>query len=166
VTADLRGLILDVGGPVLAEVFVVRAAEDQLLLTGPCGAAPWHLEVAAGDDPMPVVREVVGRVLGPPLLLHSTSWRRDKGAVMLSFLAVVRADQVDRLAAAPVVRTELARNTADAAPEQVAYQQVLEHALRHLAWLVEDDPVVSETLDETWRRHLAPYVPEPFRVLS
>jgi len=43
---------------------------------------------------------------------------------------------------------------------------VLEHALRHLAWLAEDDDVVRHELSGEWRAALAGYVPEPFRSLG
>jgi len=156
----------DVEGPVLGEVLVVVMTDDGIAVSGPCGPAPWHVEVPAGEDPMPTVRAVVGRVLGPPRLLHSTSWRRDKGGVMLTFLAVVDPAQVSSYEAAPVVRAELARGAATEAPANIAPAEVLEHALRHLAWLAQDDPVVAGTLDDRWRAVLAGYVPEPFRVIG
>jgi hypothetical protein len=40
---------------------------------------------------------------------------------------------------------------------------VVEHGLRHLAWLVRDDPVVAEALTGGWAAALSGYVPEPFR---
>jgi hypothetical protein len=40
----------------------------------------------------------------------------------------------------------------------------LEHALRHLSWLVGDDPVVAEELRD-WAGTLRSYEPEPFRAL-
>lgn len=38
--------------------------------------------------------------------------------------------------------------------------------LRHLAWLVQDDPAVAERLAPGWRDPLADYAPEPFRSFS
>ena len=67
------------------------------------------------------------------------------------------------MAIAPIHRSELARSDATAAPATIGSTQVLEHGLRHLAWLAEDDEVVAATLSPTWRRALADYVPEPFR---
>jgi len=155
----------DVEGPVLAEVFVVAADAGGIVLSGPCGAAAWHIEVPDGADPMTVVAEVIGRVLGPPALLHSTSWRRDKGGVMLTFLAVADPPQIASFESAAIGRADLARGEATAAPVAVASDQVLEHALRHLAWLAKDDSVVASTLDEAWKHHLDGYTPEPFRSL-
>lgn len=44
--------------------------------------------------------------------------------------------------------------------------QVVEHGLRHLAWLVKDDPVVAHELSESWKAVLAGYTPDPFRHLT
>ena len=63
-------------------------------------------------------------------------------------------------------RTDLARSEATVAPRDIATDQVVEHALRHLAWLAEDDPVVREELSAGWKAALATYVPEPFRNLG
>lgn len=65
----------------------------------------------------------------------------------------------------PIRRAELARSSATRAPSRIGQAQILEHALRHLAWLVEDDEVVGDRLSPGWRLALADYVPEPFRSL-
>jgi hypothetical protein len=39
---------------------------------------------------------------------------------------------------------------------------VLEHALRHLAWLALDDPEVRAALTPAWLEALDVYKPEPF----
>jgi hypothetical protein len=64
-----------------------------------------------------------------------------------------------------VDRADLARGHATAAPVAVATGQVLEHGLRHLAWLVQDDPAVAGQLAGPWTAALAGYTPEPFRHL-
>jgi hypothetical protein len=156
----------DVEGPVQAEVFVLFLDGGRPSLTGPCGAAPWYLEVDADEDPMAVVVRAVRRVLGTPLVVHSTSWRRDRDAVVLSFVAVIDAALVGDLASAAVDRTELARGGAAASPAAIATGQIIEHGLRHLAWLVRDDPAVAERLAVQWRAALEGYVPEPFRHLK
>ena len=156
----------DVDGPVQAEVFVVWLKADHLELTGPCGAAPWLIEVGETDHPMEVVDRIVREVVGPPRLLHSTSWRRDRGAVILSFVAVIDESLVRDMESAPIGRSELARSTATAAPAAIVYEQVVEHGLRHMAWLAQDDRVVAATLPAAWRTALAGYVPEPFRLLG
>lgn len=152
--------------PVQAEVFVVWNDDDHLELTGPCGAAPWILELGATDHPVEVVDRIVRDVLGPPLLVHSTSWRRDRDAVILSFVVVIDRRLVGDMESRPIERAELARSEATAAPRDIGTAAVVEHGLRHMAWLVRDDPVVAATLDDRWRGLLAAYVPEPFRVLG
>ena len=158
---------LDIGGPVRGEVYVVALGPAGLLLTGPCGAAPWYIETHDDAHPMQVIRGVVDDVLGGAVeVLHSTSWRWSDGAVVLTFVAVIAPGAVGGMAAEPVVRTELARGGATAAPDSIGGAQVLEHALRHLAWLFEDDAEVAAALAEGWGHALAEYTPEPFRQLG
>jgi hypothetical protein len=42
----------------------------------------------------------------------------------------------------------------------------IEHGLRHLAWLAEDDPTVRSVLNDSWPQALAGYMPEPFKHLG
>ena len=157
---------IEVEGPVQAEVFVVWLNRDHLELTGPCGAAPWLIELGDVEHPVEVVDRIVRDVVGPPLLVHSTSWRRDRAAVVLSFVVVIAPGLVGSMDSAPIRRSELARSEATVAPAAIAYQQVLEHGLRHLAWLAVDDVVVREEPSGPWGPVLAGYVPEPFRALG
>jgi hypothetical protein len=103
--------------------------------------------------------------MGEPLLVHSTSWRRARGSVVLSFVLVNQDDQTPDLVGVPIRRADLARSEATHAPTSIDYQQVLEHGLRHLAWLAREDQVVGATLSDEWKLVLAGYVPEPFRHL-
>jgi len=156
----------DVSGPVQAEVFVLRMAEGGIELAGPCGPDPWYIEVGADDDPIDVVARLSRNLMGEPLLVHSTSWRRARGGVILSFVVVNAENQAPDLAGIPIGRAELARSEATTAPKTIASNQVLEHGLRHLAWLANDDAVVKKTLSDDWKRVLGGYVPEPFRHMS
>jgi hypothetical protein len=156
----------DVVGPVQAEVFVVWLNDDHLELTGPCGAAPWIIELGETDHPVEVVDRVVRDVVGEPRLVHSTSWRRDRGAVILSFVVVIDRELVDGMESAPIGRAELARSEATAAPREIAHSQVVEHGLRHMAWLAREDPVVAAELPKQWHAALKGYLPEPFRSLG
>ena len=124
------------------------------------------LEVGAAEHPVDVVSRIVRDVIGEPMLVHSTSWRRDRGAVILTFVVVIDPALVGSMASAPIDRAELARSAATAAPRDIAWGQVVEHGLRHLAWLVRDDPVVAAELPSPWVAALAGYVPEPFRALG
>ena len=135
-------------------------------LAGPCGPEPWYLEVGADEDPVEVVRRLSSGLMGDPLLVHSTSWRRARGSVILSFVVVNANSQAPELAGIPIGRAELARGGATEAAVAIAHQQVLEHGLRHLAWLAREDEVVRAVLSEDWKSVLAGYVPEPFRHLG
>lgn len=153
-------------GPVQAEVFVVRMRGGRLELTGPCGPDPWYIESHDDDDPMEVVKRLSTNLMGPPLLVHSTSWRRGPGGVILSFLVVVGEDQATELRSAAIARAELARNSATEAASGIATSQVVEHALRHVAWLAQEDETVKVALSPAWLAVLSGYVPEPFRHLG
>lgn len=156
---------LDVEGPIQAEVFVLWLDGTQPRLSGPCGAEPWYLEIGPQEDPVSIVSAATRRVLGEPVVVHSTSWRTDRGGVILSFVVVVDAETARAFETVDVKRSDLARSDATTAPTEIAYQQVLEHGLRHLAWLVQDDQVVAQTLTADWSTALEDYVPEPFRNL-
>lgn len=165
---DLRDSI-GVDGPVTAEVFVLSLDGRSVLLGGPCGPRPWLMEVAEGvvdGHPMAVVDRLVRSNLRAVTLLHSTSWRWVDGQTVLSFVAVVPPAALSGGATATVDRAELARGTATRAAAEVPWQAVLEHGLRHLAWLVEDDQGVAAALDDGWHATLRDYVPAPFRHLG
>jgi hypothetical protein len=165
-TSDDAPVSTDVEGAVQAEVFVLWLHDGRIELTGPCGSDPWLIEVGAAEHPLDVVTRVVGDVIGPPTLVHSTSWRRDRDAVILTFVVVIDPVLVGTMATSPIGRAALARSEATTAPRDIAWDQVVEHGLRHLAWLVRDDPVVRTELDPAWATALADYVPEPFRTMG
>lgn len=158
-------LPIGVEGPVTAEVFVVARDGDHLVLTGPCGADPWLMETRA-EHPLETVRRIVTGVLPDALVVHSTSWRFERGAVHLTFVAVIGAESIGDMERTSIEHVGLARGTAHAAPESIAWNQVLEHGLRHLAWLAREDDAVRSTLDSGWHDVLGEYVPEPFRQLD
>ncbi len=159
-------LPFDVEGPVRAEVFVVAMEGGRLVLTGPDGPQAWHVQTHGEGHPMDEVRAVVERALGNVGLFHSTSWRWDHGSVVLTFLAVIPPQAVGDMAAVTIDRTDLARSEATRAPEAIGSGQVLEHALRHLAWLAREDDIVRAALDDAWHALLAAYVPAPFEQLE
>ena len=131
-----------------------------------CSLSVQLTRISANDDPVEVVTRLSRNLMGDPLLVHSTSWRRARGSVILSFVVVNRDDQAPELTGIPIVRAQLARGGATSAPSSIGYAQVLEHGLRHLAWLVADDEVVRTTLSDDWKKLLSEYVPEPFRHLQ
>jgi hypothetical protein len=115
---------------------------------------------------MDVVRRLSTDLFGTPTVVHSTSWRRNRGTVLLSFIVVIRDEQASQYESVPIARAVLARGTATDAPSAVRAEQVIEHGLRHLSWLAADDPAVKAALTPAWRRLLAGYGAEPFRHLA
>jgi hypothetical protein len=162
-SADPRAFTVE--GPVQAEIMVLALVNGTVVLSGPCGPAPWYVEVGQGADPMAVVGAITALNVANPAVVHSTSWRQARGGIALTFVAVVDASAVTTLGYVPVVRAELVRGTASAAPGEVPAAAVIEHGLRHLAWLARDDQVVAAALPDGWAAVLAAYVPEPFRHL-
>lgn len=154
-----------VAGPVQAEILVVLLDAGGPALTGPCGPEPWYVEVGQAQDPMEVVARLVRANVGEPLVLHSTSWRTARGGVVLTFVTVLAPETVAHLARVRIRRAALVRGGTTTAPVLGDAAPVIEHGLRHLAWLVRDDPVVAGALPESWREVLGGYVPEPFRHL-
>ena len=100
--------------------------------------------------------------------MHSTSWRHDRGRLVLTYLAALEdpGDPPEGFEAAPVRRADLARGSATGPPPAIGVEAVVEHALRHLAWLLGDDPAIRRTLGPEWSRLLATYQPEPFRAIT
>ena len=153
------------------ELLIVHLAADAASTDGIRQIRPIHApSIQVGWGPGSTADSVLGAALRryglEARVLHSTSWRHDGDHVVLTYLAVTDAPAGlnPNLTSEPVARTELARGDETAAPATIATAQVLEHALRHLAWLVIDDPAVSAALPE-WRSALEGYVPEPFRQL-
>ena len=84
----------DVTGSVRGEIFLVWLNGDRLELTGPDGPVPWIVQLDDVEHPVESADRIVRGLVGPPLLVHSTSWRREGAAVLLSFVVVIGPDQV------------------------------------------------------------------------
>jgi hypothetical protein len=158
-----------------SEAIVGQALEGLFVYLGPQGArylrpihAPtlrlgWRRDVQPGD----VLVAAAARYELEPLLVHSTSWRFEQARVILTYVITVVPPDVpsEYLADEPVARAELARGDAIGPPPQIGVAQVLEHALRHLAWLVRDDEAVRRALPD-WVAFLDGYEPQPFRAFG
>jgi hypothetical protein len=163
--AALDSRIFAVSGPVQAEILVLTLVGGAIRLTGPCGAAPWYVELGRDANPTEIVAAITRANVGEPAVVHSTSWRHARGGVVLTFVAVVDEGATGSLHHVPVERAELARGNRSTAPLQIPAGSVIEHGLRHLAWLVHDDSVIAAALPAGWVDALAAYMPEPFRQL-
>ncbi len=148
------------------EVFIVCRGPKGLINLRPIHAPSLRLAMAVDREPPELVLAAIARYALRPIVVHSTSWRSEPGRIILSYAVAVTEPEAlsPFLAAEPIGRVDLARGDATAAPASIGTHQVLEHALRHLSWLVRDDPAVREALD-AWRPDLLAYVPEPFRNL-
>lgn len=150
------------------EILPVALEEDRLVWMKPIHADSLRVGLSATSKPADVVLDVLKWYPLAPVVVHSTSWRHEEGRIILTYVAVVSPPPKlppDSLVALPVHRAELARGEAMAAPKAIGVEAVLEHALRHLSWLVKDDPAVMEAL-AAWQRVLADFQPEPFRSLA
>ncbi|HEY4866398.1 MAG TPA: cyclic nucleotide-binding domain-containing protein [Candidatus Dormibacteraeota bacterium] len=166
----VQRLSLDEGRSLPAyEILPVYLGEDEAWLLRPRRSGSFQVDAGAG-----VPAEVVGSALeGAGLraeIVHSTSWRYQQGRLVLTYLAVLpskpgRDLESTGFEAVAVVRTELARGTARAAPAEIGVAQVVEHGLRHLSWLSRDDPAIRRELSAGWLELVDRYQPEPFRAL-
>ena len=149
------------------EVLPVLRRGKRLWSMGPEHADSFVLAWPAGGRPDEVAARAMAQLGMEATVLHSTSWRHVGQEVVLTYIAVVPPESVPppSWTMAEVGRSELARGDATAPPSGINIGQVLEHALRHLAWLRQDDPVIAELLGD-WSNALADYVPEPFRALG
>ncbi|MSQ14700.1 MAG: hypothetical protein EXR50_02410 [Dehalococcoidia bacterium] len=149
------------------EVLPVTLRDGQLSSLRPDCADSFIIGWPAGARPEEVAARAIAQLGMEPVVLHSTSWRHAGGEVVLTYLAVV--SPIDGLPASweasHVTHTELARGDATAPPPVIGVGQVLEHALRHLAWLMHDDEAIASALPD-WAEVLAGYVPEPFRAFG
>jgi hypothetical protein len=156
--------VLDIQGPVRGEVFVVFEEGTEIYLTGPDGPRPWLIETHGRENPMEEIRRTATSLLPDMFLLHSTSWRWEGTAVVLTFIAAVaKGSGESRLLSNT---REIARGSATAPPAEIESDQVLNHALRHLAWLGREDEAVRDSLSGGWREALSKYVPATFQQIG
>jgi hypothetical protein len=150
------------------EVLPVGLRDGGLFWLKPVHADSLRVGLSASATPHETVLKVLSWYPLDPIVVHSTSWRHEQGRVILTYVAVVSPPgslPPDSLVTVPVRRADLARGEAMAAPTSIGVEAVLEHALRHLSWLVSDDPAVMRALG-AWTGLLAAYQPEPFRALA
>ena len=98
---------------------------------GPCGPllTPRGL---VEEDPMERSSLGLDQPHGPPMLVHSTSWHRDRSTVLLSFVVALRDGPVLNQAGVPNHHAKRPRHLLTAAASSVLATQVIEHGLRLL----------------------------------
>jgi hypothetical protein len=150
------------------EIIPVGLDEGKLFWLRPIHAPSLRVGVSKSGEPSQVVLDVVASYELHAQIVHSTSWRYENGRIVLTYVVVVEPPGVlppDSLELAPIQRSDLARGDAMAPPDSITVNAVLEHAVRHLAWLNREDPAIAAELAE-WSGVLDAYAPEPFRALS
>lgn len=149
------------------EVLPVSLRSRRLWSLRPEHADSFVLGWSAGAQPEEVAAQAMAQLEMEPIVLHSTSWRHAGKEVVLTYIAAVPPDSVapPSWQIVEVARSDLARGDATAPPSPIGVSQVQEHALRHLAWLRQDDPTIADLLDD-WAEALSAYIPEPFRAFG
>ena len=179
-TVRMAELAEQIGGPISSlpwsatfvaqtlEVLPVGFRDGSLFWMKPLHAESLRVGLPASAKPADVVLDLLRWYPLTPVVVHSTSWRHEESRIILTYVAVVSPPSSlppDSLVAMPVRRAELARGEAMSAPKSIGVEAVLEHALRHLSWLIRDDPAVMTAL-AGWQEVLAGFEPEPFRALA
>ncbi|WUI00943.1 hypothetical protein OHR68_03730 [Spirillospora sp. NBC_00431] len=154
--------------PVRVEVWPVAADEIGIWLVS--GEDAWRSgNVAADNEPHAEVEYVLAQqnALGKAVMLHSTSWRVDGPALLLTYMAVIETKGLVRdtwqealpvsLDLATAVGKPLTHSPVE--PPTPRYIDVLIHGLRHLRFLLDTDATNGDALDERWRTHLATLAP-------
>lgn len=163
---------------ITVEVWPVGADDAGIWLISGSDALRWGPVMADGD--VHYEAETLLRGFGIDLadvdVLHSTSWRPDGPAIVLTYMAVVKVSGYVLETwpdAAPVTRTLAeaigpapVHGAADVPLPRVA--DVLLHGIRHLKFLAgpEGDAETAAALDENWVRHLAPLRPALAKMFS
>jgi hypothetical protein len=150
------------------EVLAICLRDGKLFWLKPLHADSLRVGLSPTAKPGEVVLDMLKWYPLVPLVVHSTSWRAEEGRIILTYVACVQPPgklPPDALDIRPVARAEIARGGAMAPPTAIGVEAVLEHALRHLSWLVRDDPAI-ETALAAWKPELAAFTPEPFRALG
>lgn len=100
-----------------------------------------------GESPDETARRLGGiSAADPATVVHSTSWRYEPGTVVLTYAICPDPEPWLPATEAPVL--EIARGPAPAAPSPAGFSlvNVVAHAVRHLAFLMAEDPVVARAL--------------------
>lgn len=153
---------------VIPEVWPVAA--DRLGIWLISGGGAWRTAPVASDSEphFELELEMVARgVRDRMVMMHSTSWRVDGPHLIVTYMAVMRADDlvpgiwpvslpVTLAAAEKVGKPEPHAPTEAPAPSDF---HVLMHGLRHLRFLMDTDAVNSAAMGELMRCHLEPLRP-------
>lgn len=154
---------------VVAEVWPVAADRTGLWLISGGDALRSDAVMADGDVHFEVEMLLAehGIQATDTAVIHSTSWRPDGPAVVLTYMTVIRTEGAvrERWPSAQPITAELAEavgkpptHAANEVPVP-RYIDVLIHGLRHLAYLREHDVTNAAAMGDLWRQHLEAFKP-------
>lgn len=138
------------------EVIPVGHDDGGLFWLKPLHSESLRVGLPANARPAEVVVDVLKSYPLTPLAVHSASWRHEEGTTVLTYVAAVEPPARDALASFAPARI--------APGEAGQTSPVVAHAVRHVAWLRLNEPVVATVL-AGWDEALAGFEPEPFRAL-
>lgn len=147
----------------IAECWLLTVQRDQLaaVCADPSIWSPtWAVDVPDGRSPQEVIRSTAPVELTeePP---HSTSWRFEASAVILTFVAFPSHPPIDPAQPIP------ARRASPHPDSPTTYQHVLSHAARHVGFLLSINPDAFGLADPpTWVRATRRHVPTVFQDLT
>ena len=120
--------------------------------------APWPVAGPAHE----AVLLALKAISATPLVVHSTSWHQEEGRLVVTYAAPIAVvSSPPRTRFIPVAPGRLARGDALVAPTSVNQDEIVRHAVQHLAWLwITDDAIRWALLD--WELHLRPFELAPF----
>jgi hypothetical protein len=152
---------------VRVEVWPVAADEIGLWLVSGEDALRSDNVMADGDLHYEVEYLLGGLGITQTNALHSTSWRPQDTAVILTYMAAfeVRGYARDIWPDAMPIMPSLAESVGKpkthgpTEPPVPRWIDVLFHGLRHLHYLMDTDATHAAALGETWRRYLEPFRP-------
>lgn len=139
------------------ELIPVGLDREGLFWIRPLHADSLRVGLPASARPAEVVVDVLKSYPLTAVAVHSSSWRHEGATTVLTYVAVVEPDA----AAAATASLAVIRLCAG---EAHAHGPVVEHAVRHIAWLRLNEPALGAAL-ATWDGVLAGLDPEPFRAL-
>jgi hypothetical protein len=140
--------------PIVVEVLLLSAAEKALRYRQVRRTLPAH------EEPDTVAWRACRPRRDNPVLLHSTSWRYDRGRVVLTYVALPDPRPASRNHPIPTDIAE-AWNSIRPSPRPSS-DQVAAHACRHLAFLARTDDAVASALGRhpQLRRLILQHVPD------
>ena len=153
------------GPSVFLEVFPVYLSGGKPFVLVPGGEESWQFPMLNSGPAHDLVRNRLLAYSLEPEIIHSTSWRQDRQKLIITYLVVIRdpAKTSEGFETFPVVKSGIVRGGATSPPRNIPTQAVINHAFQHLAWLLQTDPVVRETLAEDWEKVLQTFQPQPAR---